>query len=1167
MIGGNNIWGEYFAGQIDDVRVYNVALTAAEVTTDMNTPVQASAPDTASPTAPTNLTASPIGPTQVNLSWTAATDNVGVTGYRIFRGGLQIGTSTSTSFGDGAAAANTAYSYTVRAVDAAGNVSPDSNVANATTPAPDTTAPVISAIAPGNITQTNATIAWTTNELSDTQVEYGTTTAYGSSTTLNSSLVTSHSASLSGLTANTTYHYRVKSKDAAANLATSGDNSFTTQAPAPDTSPPTVSITSPANGAALSGTISITANAADNIGVAGVQFKLDGNNLSAEDASSPYSLSWNTTTATNGSHQLTATARDAAGNIATSTALNVTVSNGGGTGTPLNINGAQHFQTMDGWGTSANSASWDNGELAPALDSLLAGGSRIWRVIVENMDWETINDDGDPNTFNWTYYDQIYSSPKFEELWSTISYLNSKGVTNDLILNFMGKGPDWMMSNPGSHHLNTANVSYENEWVEMVVSAAYYAKNNRGLQFGLFAPNNEPDWDVIEGVKMDQTIYARAMDKVAKRLNTLENMGNIRLLGPDTANSCAGVAEYREAMLGYPDLLNKLDHFTIHSYNGSDCDAQARINSAPGTAGKNFWMSEFGTFKDGMTNLGQGAAALLPWDGFDSVYQHSILNGNPAVAPNDAGNSPALLSYNSSTHTYTPRKEYYQFAQLFKYIPKGSFRIGATESNANVTTYAFHDPVTNRVTIVGQNLGSTNVTFSGTLSNLPGLTSFEYYTTDNNVNLQRGSDVPVVGGAFSVVAPANGIFTLTTAAPTDAMPPSSPGGLAGVGAIGAANLTWSAASDNVGVTSYNVHRSTTANFTLAAANKIGQTANLNYTDLSVPAGTYYYRVTAQDAAGNVGPSSNEISAAITTDTQAPIVSLTAPANGATVSGTVSLGANASDDVAVAGVTFLVNGVVVGTEDTSAPYSFDWNSASVANGTYGITARARDGAGNTTTSVAVSITVNNVAASGLIAAYGFNEGSGAAANDSTSVNNTGTLNGATWTTLGRYGSALSFNGSSNTVTIADANELDLTNGMTLEAWVRPNSLSNWSTVLLKEAGSTMAYGLYAANGGNQPPSGYVQIGGDQAAAGNSILALNIWSHLALTYSGSVLNIYVNGTLAGTRSVSGSMLTSTGALKIGGNSIWGEYFSGLIDEVRVYNRALSTTEVQTDMNTPL
>jgi len=92
----------------------------------------------------------------------------------------------------------------------------------------DNQPPVISSVSVSTITTVAATITWTTDEASDSQVEYGTTTAYGNSTTLNTSLVTSHSQALTGLTASTLYHYRVRSKDAAGNLATSGDFTFTT---------------------------------------------------------------------------------------------------------------------------------------------------------------------------------------------------------------------------------------------------------------------------------------------------------------------------------------------------------------------------------------------------------------------------------------------------------------------------------------------------------------------------------------------------------------------------------------------------------------------------------------------------------------------------------------------------------------------------------------------------------------------------------------------------------------------------------------------------------------------------------------------------------------------------------------------------------------------------
>jgi phosphodiesterase/alkaline phosphatase D-like protein len=97
-----------------------------------------------------------------------------------------------------------------------------------TTTEPDTTPPVISVVTATSITATGVTITWTTNEPATSQVECGTTTSYGSSSTLDSTLVTSHSVTLEGLSPGTTYHYKVKSKDALGNEAVSADSTFTT---------------------------------------------------------------------------------------------------------------------------------------------------------------------------------------------------------------------------------------------------------------------------------------------------------------------------------------------------------------------------------------------------------------------------------------------------------------------------------------------------------------------------------------------------------------------------------------------------------------------------------------------------------------------------------------------------------------------------------------------------------------------------------------------------------------------------------------------------------------------------------------------------------------------------------------------------------------------------
>jgi lysophospholipase L1-like esterase len=122
-------------------------------------------------------------------------------------------------------AANTTYHYRVKSRDAAGNLATSADFTFATA---DTLPPVISAVAATNATINSAMINWTTNEASDSQVEYGLTTSYGSVTALSATSVTNHSQAVTSLAANTTYHYRVKSKDAAGNLATSADASFTT---------------------------------------------------------------------------------------------------------------------------------------------------------------------------------------------------------------------------------------------------------------------------------------------------------------------------------------------------------------------------------------------------------------------------------------------------------------------------------------------------------------------------------------------------------------------------------------------------------------------------------------------------------------------------------------------------------------------------------------------------------------------------------------------------------------------------------------------------------------------------------------------------------------------------------------------------------------------------
>ncbi len=273
------------------------------------------------------------------------------------------------------------------------------------------------------------------------------------------------------------------------------------------------------------------------------------------------------------------------------------------------------------------------------------------------------------------------------------------------------------------------------------------------------------------------------------------------------------------------------------------------------------------------------------------------------------------------------------------------------------------------------------------------------------------------------------------------------------------------------------------------------------------------------------------------DTAGPTVALTTPTAGSTVSNIISVSATAGDDTGVVGVQFKLDGANLEAEDVSAPYSVSWDTRLVANGSHTLTAVARDAAGNATTSAPVSVTVGNTGPPpSLMAEYGFDAGSGATAADTSGSGNNGSITGATWAPAGKFGAALSFDGG-DVVNVPDSASLDLTTAMTLEAWVRPTALgTTWRTVVFKEQPGYYTYSLYASTGSGVPSGNAMIAGSDQDVRAPSALALNTWTHLAATYDGATLRIYVNGVQASQLLAVGSIATSNGALKIGGNTIW-------------------------------
>jgi chitodextrinase len=289
--------GEYSAGQVDDTWLYSRALSQAEVQDLMTGGVTA---DTAAPTTPLGVVANAASQSQINVNWLASTDNVGVTGYRVYRDGVLRTTTTGITFTDTGLTASTTYAYTVRAYDAAGNVSTDSAVASATTPAPPVPTVAISAAPSSVASGGSSTLSWSSTNAASC-------TASGDWSGVEP---TSGSQVTSGLTAQSTYTLTCNGAGGQAAAST------TVSILPPDTTAPVVSVTAPVDGASVSGAVTLAANATDDAAVANVTFAIDGVQQGARDTTTPYSALVDTKTLSNGPHAVRATATDTSGNVA-----------------------------------------------------------------------------------------------------------------------------------------------------------------------------------------------------------------------------------------------------------------------------------------------------------------------------------------------------------------------------------------------------------------------------------------------------------------------------------------------------------------------------------------------------------------------------------------------------------------------------------------------------------------------------------------------------------------------------------------------------------------------------------------------------------------------------------------------------------------------------------
>jgi hypothetical protein len=1023
-IGGNTIWGEYFRGQIDDVRIYNEALTATQIQADMNTPVAAGGADTTPPavnvTAPAN--GSTVGGT---VTVTAnAFDNVGVSGVRFTLDGANIGAEdTSAPYSvtwNTTTAANGSHNLAAVARDAAGNTTGSAVVTVTVNNFVDTTPPSVNITVPANGSTVSATVTVTATASDNVGVAGVRFTLDGANLGAEDTSAPYSVTWNTTTAANGSHNLGAVARDAAGNstgsaVVTVTVNNFV------DTTAPTVSITAPANGAQVAGTVAITAAASDDVGVVGVQFKVDGVNVGAEDTTAPFSVNWNSTDASNGAHTVTAVARDAANNTATSAPVSVTTANTVNLGT---LNG--HTVAGDGsnklisWLGPSDTAyetaveiAWDfllnrvpndsHGLEAYYTHSYLHSGS------LDPSGWENNPADKNAGVIESALYYYAYSGDErvitlarqmvdyhldhgmtaASGAWPSVPY--ASGCGNCLV--YDGSGSD------GQGYIEPDKVGS----LGLALLQLYHHTGDTRYRDAAIASANALAANVRTGnaTASPWPFRVHAQSGEIKENYTAHVVAPIALLTELIRLNLGSVSEYQSAkgkalnwLMTYPMQNNVwANYFEDVGVQGG----LANINNVSPMETAYYLMQH----PEDDPNWQSHVAALIAWVennlgapqfGANAIKEQAVF---PFVMGSHTARYAAVNAlYSQLTGNTAAREKAYRAFNWATYMISSSPQ-GQIIDGPDVNNIWFSDGYTDFIKHFMRGMGSVPAWAPNGESHVIGSTSvvksvtygtgtIDYATAEersverlkvnfapqevtvNGVALSARTDLSAEGWVYDS---GSGLLQIrhdagtqvrvsnTTSAP-DTVPPVISSVVASNIGSSSATISWTTNESADGQVAYGPSETYGQSSVLNPAMVTAHTQTL--TGLT-PGTLYHVAVTSRDAAGNSATSGDFVFTTATVDSTPPSVAITFPEQNGTVSGTVTVTADASDNTqgGVAGVQFKLNGVNVGSEDSTAPYSVQWNTSAVPNGSYSLTATARDNAGNTATSGIVTVTVSNV----------------------------------------------------------------------------------------------------------------------------------------------------------------------------------------------------------------
>ena len=701
-----------------------------------------------------------------------------------------------------------------------------------------------------------------------------------------------------------------------------------------DLTPPTVAIASPASGASLRGTITLDATAADNVGVSGVQFRLDGANLGAEDTTAPYSIPWSTATAANGSHTLTAIARDAAGNTTTASSVAVVVDNAA---PAVAVTAPAAGSGVRGSVTITADASDNIAVLGVRflVDGVPLGAEDLTSPY--SVGWDTIAAGNGAHTLTAVARDAA----------GNVTTSGGVAVTVD------NAAPSVSVTSPATGATVSGSITATASASDNVaVAGVQFMVDGAAIGAEDTAAPYSADWNTNTASNGTHTLTAIARDTVGNLTTSVAvsvTVSNdttpptVAITAPPGgasvdatvvvtagASDNVGVAGVQflldGAMLGIEDTVEpySIEWDTRTASNG----AHALTAVARDAAGN---LKTSATVTVTVTNdtTPPTVAITAPANGATVSATVSIV----ATASDNGAVAGVQFFVDGAAHGPEDVSAPYEVSWNTVTAAEGSHTLTARARDA-----AGHTTTSGPVTVTVTNSQTETTT------RLEDNSSAIAYTTATPWVLGYTGGFAWSGGTaslgFAVGQRATLTFNGIGVKWIGFRGPQT--GIANVYLDGALVATIDAynATQITQVVMYTATGLVDGPHTLAI--EVTRTKNDAATD-------YYVVVDAFDVTTNGAPSS---------DTTPPVTDVTAPASGATVSGMVPITASASDNVAVSGVRFYINGTQVGAEDTASPYEMTWNSNAVANGSHTLTTVARDAAGNTATSAPVTVTVSN-----------------------------------------------------------------------------------------------------------------------------------------------------------------------------------------------------------------